>query len=204
MLGPVVRPAGRRSASTTGAAGEPSEGRRVRVSGTIIGAPDQLTDGVGVTLDDGSGTVRAVIGPVAVGDFDPRIRDGCHDQRPAGPTGQLRDRRGRIPHPRDPGRRARSGARTDTESDAHADRHRDANAGADTDRDADTDPGPDRGADCRPRAVCVADARSDVDSVDDPARRCPGVCRSERTVRTSGVVTAEEGRLGTHVPVGDR
>ena len=28
-------------------------------------APDQLTDGLGVTLDDGSGTVRAVIGPDA-------------------------------------------------------------------------------------------------------------------------------------------
>ena len=49
----------------TGSAGEPSEGRRVRVSGTIIGAPDQLTDGIGVTLDDGSGPVRAVIGPSA-------------------------------------------------------------------------------------------------------------------------------------------
>ena len=50
----------------TGAAGESVEGRRVRVSGTIIGAPDQLTDGLGVSIDDGSGLVRAVIGPVAV------------------------------------------------------------------------------------------------------------------------------------------
>ena len=33
----------------------PFEGQRVRVSGTIIGAPDQLTDGLGVTLDDGIG-----------------------------------------------------------------------------------------------------------------------------------------------------
>ena len=49
----------------TGSAGEPSEGLRVRVSGTIVGAPDQLTDGLGVTVDDGSGPVRAVIGPLA-------------------------------------------------------------------------------------------------------------------------------------------
>ena len=52
----------------TGAAGEQFEGRRVQVSGTIIGAPDQLTDGLGVTFDDGSGAVRAVIGPAAVED----------------------------------------------------------------------------------------------------------------------------------------
>ena len=50
----------------TGAASESFEGQRVRVSGTIIGAPDQLTDGLGVTLDDGSGTIRAVVGPDAV------------------------------------------------------------------------------------------------------------------------------------------
>ena len=50
----------------TGAASESFEGRRVRLSGTIIGAPDQLTDGLGVTLDDGSGTIRAVVGPDAV------------------------------------------------------------------------------------------------------------------------------------------
>ena len=51
----------------TGAASESFEGQRVRLSGTIIGAPDQLTDGLGVTLDDGSGTIRAVVGPDAVG-----------------------------------------------------------------------------------------------------------------------------------------
>src|SRR6476661_7712658 len=50
----------------TGAASESFEGQRVRLSGTIIGAPDQLTDGLGVTLDDGSGTIRAVVGPDAV------------------------------------------------------------------------------------------------------------------------------------------
>ena len=49
----------------TGAASESFEGQRVRLNGTIIGAPDQLTDGLGVTLDDGSGTIRAVVGPEA-------------------------------------------------------------------------------------------------------------------------------------------
>jgi hypothetical protein len=52
---------------TTGSATEFFEGVRVIVSGTVLGSPDQLTDGLGVTLDDGSGPVRAVIGPDAVG-----------------------------------------------------------------------------------------------------------------------------------------
>jgi hypothetical protein len=43
------------------------EGLRVTVSGTVAGAPDQLTDGLGLTIDDGSGPVRAVIGPDAAG-----------------------------------------------------------------------------------------------------------------------------------------
>ena len=51
----------------TGAATESVEGIRVTVSGTVVGAPDQLTDGLGVTIDDGSGPVRAVIGPDAAG-----------------------------------------------------------------------------------------------------------------------------------------
>jgi hypothetical protein len=49
----------------TGEATEGMEGTRVTVSGTVVGAPDQLTDGLGITVDDGSGPVRVVIGPDA-------------------------------------------------------------------------------------------------------------------------------------------
>ena len=37
--------------------------------GTVVGAPDQLTDGLGVTIDDGSGPVRPSIGPDAASDM---------------------------------------------------------------------------------------------------------------------------------------
>jgi hypothetical protein len=50
----------------TGDAGEPFEGVRVAVGGTITGSPDALADGVGITIDDGSGAVRVVVGPDAV------------------------------------------------------------------------------------------------------------------------------------------
>jgi uncharacterized protein YdeI (BOF family) len=50
------------SSIATGEATESHEGSRVSVTGTIDGAPDQLTDGLGITIDDGSGPVRAVIG----------------------------------------------------------------------------------------------------------------------------------------------
>jgi hypothetical protein len=50
----------------TGDAGEPLEGARITVTGTITGSPDTLADGVGITIDDGTGGVRAVVGPEAV------------------------------------------------------------------------------------------------------------------------------------------
>jgi outer membrane biosynthesis protein TonB len=52
-------------AVVTGDAGEPFEGARVTIVGTIIGSPDSLADGLGITIDDGSGAVRAVVGPSA-------------------------------------------------------------------------------------------------------------------------------------------
>jgi outer membrane biosynthesis protein TonB len=50
----------------TGAAGEGVEGLRVVVSGTTVGSPSALADGLGVMVDDGSGAIRAVIGPDAL------------------------------------------------------------------------------------------------------------------------------------------
>ncbi|MEA2611851.1 MAG: uncharacterized protein QOG32_1577, partial [Chloroflexota bacterium] len=50
----------------SGLAGEAFEGLRVKVTGSVVAAPDQLADGLGVTIDDGSGPIRAVIGPAAL------------------------------------------------------------------------------------------------------------------------------------------
>ena len=68
-------------------------GRRVQISGTIDGAPDQLTDGIGVTVDDGSGAIRVIIGPVAL-DGRTSHRHGRHSERSAGTARQLGDRHG--------------------------------------------------------------------------------------------------------------
>jgi len=50
----------------TGEAAEAFEGVRVVTTGTVSGSPDVLADGFGITLDDGSGPVRGVIGPDAL------------------------------------------------------------------------------------------------------------------------------------------
>ncbi|MFL5673507.1 MAG: lamin tail domain-containing protein [Chloroflexota bacterium] len=49
----------------TGSANEAFEGTRIRITGAVTASPDLLADGLGVTVDDGSGPVRAVIGPDA-------------------------------------------------------------------------------------------------------------------------------------------
>ncbi len=54
-------------AIATGDAVELNEGRRVSVTGTVSGPFDALTDGLGINVDDGTGTVRAVIGADALG-----------------------------------------------------------------------------------------------------------------------------------------
>jgi uncharacterized protein YdeI (BOF family) len=52
-------------ATTTGAAAEAFEGRRLVVSGPIIDGPDALADGTAVTVDDGSGALRVIVLPSA-------------------------------------------------------------------------------------------------------------------------------------------
>ncbi|HSL75645.1 MAG TPA: lamin tail domain-containing protein, partial [Candidatus Limnocylindrales bacterium] len=54
-------------ASTTGGAAETSEGRRVSVDGEIIDGPDVLADGTAVTIDDGTGGLRVIVTPTALG-----------------------------------------------------------------------------------------------------------------------------------------
>src|SRR6185295_17187721 len=47
---------------------EPFEGQRVSVSGSVVGGSDALADGLAVSVDDGSGSVRVVVTPPALGD----------------------------------------------------------------------------------------------------------------------------------------
>lgn len=54
--------------TATGAAGETLEGTRVTVRGAITESPSALADGLGVTIDDGSGPLRIVVGAAALGD----------------------------------------------------------------------------------------------------------------------------------------
>ena len=51
--------------STTGGAGELLEGIRISVEGTVTEAPTALSDGLGVTVDDGTGPLRLVVGNLA-------------------------------------------------------------------------------------------------------------------------------------------
>jgi len=51
--------------STTGGATETLEGIRLAVEGTVTESPGALSDGLGVTLDDGSGPLRLVVSALA-------------------------------------------------------------------------------------------------------------------------------------------
>jgi hypothetical protein len=50
----------------TGAIGEANEGWRAIVQGVTVGAPTDLSDGLGLLVDDGSGQVRVIVGPEAL------------------------------------------------------------------------------------------------------------------------------------------
>ncbi|HET9344223.1 MAG TPA: lamin tail domain-containing protein [Candidatus Limnocylindrales bacterium] len=53
-------------AATTGESAEAFEGLRLAVSGTVTAAPGALADGLGVTIDDGSGPIRLVVADAAL------------------------------------------------------------------------------------------------------------------------------------------
>ncbi len=55
------------TAATIGSIGEALEGLRVRVTGVIVGSPTAYSDGQGYLVDDGSGQVRVIVSPVALG-----------------------------------------------------------------------------------------------------------------------------------------
>jgi lamin tail-like protein len=54
----------------TGAANEAAESLRVVVAGTTVGSPSALADGLGLVVDDGTGSVRVIVTPVALGGAD--------------------------------------------------------------------------------------------------------------------------------------
>ena len=51
----------------TGEIGEAVEGTRVLVQGTTVGSPTDLSDGLGLMVDDGTGQVRVIVAPEALG-----------------------------------------------------------------------------------------------------------------------------------------
>jgi uncharacterized protein YdeI (BOF family) len=69
----------------TGIVGEELEGLRVTVTGTTIGSPTSFADGLGILVDDGSGSVRVIIGPDALAGA---IVPSGTFVRAAGPVGQ--------------------------------------------------------------------------------------------------------------------
>ncbi len=69
----------------TGAAGESLEGRRISVTGAILGAPEALADGPAVFVDDGSGSIKVVITP---GSLASRVLSAGEILSATGPLGQ--------------------------------------------------------------------------------------------------------------------
>jgi hypothetical protein len=63
-LGQQQRP--QPSVAQTGGIGEAIEGSRVLVQGTTVGSPSDLSDGLGLMVDDGTGQVRVIVGPDAL------------------------------------------------------------------------------------------------------------------------------------------
>ena len=55
-------------AIATAAGGEAFEGRRVSVAGSVVGGSDVLADGLAVSVDDGTGPIRIVVTPDALGE----------------------------------------------------------------------------------------------------------------------------------------
>ena len=53
--------------SATGAIDESAEGLRLQVGGTVTSSPEALADGTAVTIDDGSGALRVIVTPAALG-----------------------------------------------------------------------------------------------------------------------------------------
>jgi uncharacterized protein YdeI (BOF family) len=80
------------ASAQTGAIGESVEGSRVLVSGVTVGSPSDLSDGVGLMVDDGSGQVRVIVATSLLGGTSVTagttvIAAGPVGQRDSGGTG---------------------------------------------------------------------------------------------------------------------
>ena len=62
---PVSRPVSR---SRPARPARPFEGRRVTIGGSVVGGSDVLADGLAVAVDDGTGPIRIVVTPDALGE----------------------------------------------------------------------------------------------------------------------------------------
>ena len=65
VLGTAAPPSA--SGQQTASIGEAVEGRRVLVQGVTVGSPADLSDGLGLMVDDGSGAVRVIVSQAALG-----------------------------------------------------------------------------------------------------------------------------------------
>ena len=205
---PALSPACRtRSRSPTGGADEARRRLRGSPSPAIVdGAPGPLTDGLGITVDDGTGPVRAVIGPT---------RSWATRRSPAtsstvrGPLGQrdssgtgvaglsgLRDARGRVRGRRRRRPRPRPRPRHRPRRDPDARRRRQPRRRAPARRR----PRPRRPP--RPRAPTPTPTATPAPM---SLVRRPWPAHRDRGVRHRAVVTAEAGRTGTPqlVAIGD-
>ena len=138
---------------TTGEIDEDEEGRRVTTEGFVGAAPDSVTDGVAIDLDDGSGSVRVVIATSAIpiGLVKGALVDvtGPVGQRDSGSGGGYRIHvtiAGEIevvapPPTPTPKPTATPEAERDGEPERHPEAHRDAEADRDAQahRDAEAD-----------------------------------------------------------------
>src|SRR6478752_6384398 len=79
--GPLPDPLG----ATTGGADETLEGVRLAVAGVVTEAPSTLSDGLGITIDDGTGPLRIVASAPALAGATVETGDVVHA---AGPLGQ--------------------------------------------------------------------------------------------------------------------
>jgi Lamin Tail Domain len=165
-----------------GAVGESLEGTRVRIAGTISGPTDQLSDGIAVNVDDGTGVIRAVMGPDALGTLVPVagsaiVATGPLGQRDSSGTGMS----GYRIHATLPGEIAIATPQpTPTPSPSPTPTPTPT---------ATSTPGPTPSATPAPTsdAVSLLDARSYPIGA---------------TIHTSGIVVAEAGRLGTPTLLG--
>jgi hypothetical protein len=56
--------------ASTGGIGEALEGSRAVVTGIVVEAPSVLADGTGLSVDDGSGAIRVIVSPAALGSLE--------------------------------------------------------------------------------------------------------------------------------------